>query len=184
MAAPVLSHLVLNTANYEAMKRWYLVVLEATIGVESSTHSACFLRTDETHHRLGLFNVAQTDDSHSMAQPGSQGPSVARLNHFAFEHPTLEKLFETHVRLADAGVNPVISLNHGPTMSMYYQDPDNNTVELFYDSGYTEEQLIEHFAGGDRYVLGGIPFDPAELMKRLGDGEAVAELIAWAPQGQ
>ena len=181
MAAPVLSHLVVNTANYEAMKEWYLVVLEAAIGVETSTHSACFLRTDENHHRIGLFNVAETDDSNSVAQPGSKGPSVARLNHFAFEHPTLAKLFEAHVRLADAGIKPGICLNHGPTMSMYYQDPDKNTVELFYDNGYTEEQLTAHFAGGDHYVVGGIPFDPAELLKRLGNGEAVATLTAWSP---
>jgi hypothetical protein len=49
-----------------------------------------------------MFNVAETDDSNSMAQPGSQGPSFARLNHFAFEYPTLEELFELHARLADA----------------------------------------------------------------------------------
>jgi catechol-2,3-dioxygenase len=184
MPAPVLSHLVVNTANYEAMKEWYLVVLEATIGVETSTHSACFLRTDETHHRLGLFNVAETDDSNSMAQPGSRGPSLARLNHFAFEYPTLAILFEAHARLADTGVNPVISLNHGPTMSVYYQDPDKNTVELFYDTGYTEERLIEFFAGGDRYVVGGIPFDPADLRKRLIGGEALATLTAWSPRDE
>ena len=184
MPAPVLSHLVLNTANYEAMKEWYLVVLEATIGVETSTHSACFLRTDETHHRLGMFNVAETNDSNSMAQPGSRGPSVARLNHFAFEYPTLEKLFATHTRLAETGINPGICLNHGPTMSMYYQDPDKNTVELFYDTGYTEEQLIEFFAGGDRYVVGGIPFNPVELLGRLSDGEAIATLTAWAPRDE
>jgi len=59
MVSPILSHLVVNTSNYEAMKRWYLNVLEAEIGVETSDHSACFLRTDENNHRVGMFNVAK-----------------------------------------------------------------------------------------------------------------------------
>jgi catechol-2,3-dioxygenase len=178
MASPVLSHLVVNTSNYEPMKQWYLTVLEAEIGVESPTHSACFLRTDQNHHRLGLFNVAETDRSGSMAQPGSQGPSVARLNHFAFEYPTLHKLFDAHAHLADLAVTPRIALNHGPTMSIYYQDPDQNTVELFYDNGYTEERLIEFFEAG--HVLDGIPFDPAELAKELDGGKSIAEVTAWS----
>ncbi|MCU1665876.1 MAG: hypothetical protein JWR58_5941, partial [Pseudonocardia sp.] len=34
MTPPMISHLVVNTSNYEAMKQWYLRVLEAEIGVE------------------------------------------------------------------------------------------------------------------------------------------------------
>ena len=48
MASPKISHLILNTANYEAMKQWYLDVFEATIGVETSDHSACFQETQLT----------------------------------------------------------------------------------------------------------------------------------------
>ena len=73
-------------------------------------------------------------------------------------------------------------MNHGPTMSMYYEDPGRNTVELYYDTRYTEEQITEFYAGGDRYVLSAIPFDPAELLKRLRGGTAVAELVAWVPR--
>ena len=84
-----------------------------------------------------------------------------------------------HARLADSAINPRIALNHGPTMSIYYQDPDQNTVELFYDNGYTEERLIEFFAAG--HVLDGIPFDPAALAKQLDNGRSIAELTAWSP---
>src|SRR5882762_5744978 len=77
MTPPKISHLVVNTSNYEAMKRWYLNVLEAEIGVETSDHSACFLRTDENNHRVGMFNVAKTDDSVSIAPPGFNGAAVS-----------------------------------------------------------------------------------------------------------
>jgi len=184
MAPPKLAHLVVNTSNYEVMKQWYINVLEATIGVETTDHSACFLRTDESHHRLGMFNVAKTDESVSMAQPGSDIGSVARLNHFAFEYPTLAGLFETHARLAESSTTPTICLNHGPTMSMYYEDPDKNTIELYYDSGYTEDDMVAFYAGGDRYIMSPTPFDPTELRKQLHSGKSVAELIAWSPPSE
>ena len=181
MTSPKISHLVFNTANYEAMKQWYLDVFEAKIGVETSDHTACFLQTDEHHHRIGMFNVAKTDESKAMTAPGSGDTSaLARLNHFAFEYPTLAELFETYERLAGSSILPAVSMNHGPTMSVYYQDPDRNVVELFYDAQYSQEQLAEFYAGGDRYVLSAIPFDPAKKLGELRAGKTVAVLTAWS----
>jgi len=31
-------------------------------------------------------------------------------------------------------------------------DPDKNTVELFYDTSYTEEQIVEWYGGGESYA--------------------------------
>jgi catechol-2,3-dioxygenase len=182
MASPRLSHLVLNTSNYEATKQWYLEVLEATVGVETTGHTACFLRTDGSHHRIGMFKVTDTDGSPAMTAPGSTDGTKARVNHFAFEYPTLKELLETHERLAVSAIVPRICLNHGPTMSMYYEDPSRNTVELYYDTKYTEEQIAEFYAGGDQYVLGSIPFDPVEVFKDIRGGKTVAEVTDWAPR--
>jgi catechol-2,3-dioxygenase len=182
VTTPKLAHLILNTNNYEATKKWYLEVLEATIGVETSEHTACFLRIDDSHHRIGMFKVAGTDESPSIAEPGSTEGVKGRVNHFAFEYSTLKDLLETHERLARSAILPTICLNHGPTMSMYYQDPSKNGVELYFDSGYDEEQITAFYQGGDRYVLGARPFDPAATLKELRDGKPVAELIAWAPR--
>lgn len=182
MASPKLAHLILNSSNYEATKQWYLEVLDATIGVETEDHSACFLRTDEAHHRIGMFNVIKADDSVAQSEPGAGGDAVhSRLNHFSFEYPTLLALVETHGRLVESGIRPTMCLNHGPTMSMYYQDPDGNAVELFYDTAYSEEQIVEFYAGGDRYVRSATRFEPADALRGLRAGRTVAELTAWAP---
>jgi catechol-2,3-dioxygenase len=180
VASPKLAHLILNTSNYEATKQWYLEVLEATIGVETTNHSACFLRTDDSHHRIGMFQVAETDDSPSYTAPGSTDGRKGRVNHFAFEYPSLRELLEKYERLTESAIVPTICFNHGPTMSMYYADPNKNTVELYYDTEYSEEQIAAFYAGGDQYVLGAIPFDPAATLKELRDGKSVAELIAWS----
>jgi catechol-2,3-dioxygenase len=183
MTSPTLAHVILNTSNYEETKEWYLEVLNATIGVETSAHTACFLRTDETHHRIGMFNVNKADDSLAQSEPGAGGDVLhSRLNHFAFEYPTLAGMLETHQRIAKSSITPSMCLNHGPTMSMYYEDPDHNAVELFYDNKFSEEEIVAFYEGGDDHVLAPIRFDPAELLQQLRAGTSVAELTAWSPR--
>ncbi|MFD4558927.1 VOC family protein [Streptomyces sp. NPDC058469] len=182
MPSPKLAHVILNTSNFETVKNWYMQVLEATVGVETSDHSVCFLRTDESHHRFGIFKAAKIDDSTAVVPPGvDELIQQSRLHHFSFEHPTLPELLDAHIRLVDVGIVPTMCLNHGPTISMYYTDPDKNVVELFFDTAYTEEQIVEFYAGGDGNAFGATPFDPAEMLQGLLGGKSVAELIAWSP---
>ena len=42
-------------------------------------------------------------------------------------------------RLKGEGIEPYWCLNHGPTTSMYYKDPDGNKVELQIDNFDTDE---------------------------------------------
>jgi catechol-2,3-dioxygenase len=182
MASPTLAHLILNTSNYDAMKKWYMCVLDATIGVEIGGEAGCFLRIDESHHRIGMFKVENADTSEGLAHPGAPDPtSKSRLNHFSFEYPTLEDLLETHARLAKEGINPAECLNHGPTVSMYFPDPDKNTIELFYDAKYTEDQIVEWYGGGESYAMGAVGFDPAAMLSELQDGKSTEELTTWTP---
>ena len=182
MASPTLAHVILNTSNYDSMKDWYINVLDATIGVEIGGGAGCFLRIDESHHRIGMFKVANADSSEGLAHPGAPDPTPkSRLNHFSFEYATLDDLLQTHARLDKEGISPAECLNHGPTVSMYFPDPDNNTIELFYDSNYSEEQIVEWYAGGESYAMGAVPFDPAAMLTALQDGKTTEELIAWAP---
>ncbi|MFE1961574.1 VOC family protein [Streptomyces sp. NPDC059479] len=182
MPSPKLAHIILNTSNFEAVKNWYLHVLEATVGIETPDHSACFLRTDESHHRFGIFQAAEIDDSTAVVPPGvDEHIKQSRLNHFSFEYPTLAELLDAHARIAEADIVPMMCLNHGPTVSLYYTDPDKNAVELFWDAAYTEEQIVEFYAGGASNAYGATPFDPAEMLQGLRSGKSVAELTAWIP---
>jgi catechol-2,3-dioxygenase len=185
VVAPKLAHLILNTSNYDAMKQWYLQVFDATVGVEIPGPAGCFLRIDDSHHRIGMFKVANADGSGADAMPGSPDPaSKSRLNHFSFEYPTLADLLETHARVAKDEIYPGECLNHGPTMSIYYHDPDSNMIELFYDNKYSEEQIVEWYGGGPSYVQSATTFDPATTLAELHRGTSVAELTAWSPPHQ
>ena len=63
-------------------------------------------------------------------------------------------------------------INHGPTTSMYYADPDGNNVELQIDNFETPDEATEFFES-DTFAENpvGVLFDPDELVGRFEAGE-------------
>ena len=68
-------------------------------------------------------------------------------------------------------------INHGPTTSIYYEDPDGNRLEFQSDNFDTREQL-QDFALSMEFDKNpiGVNFDPAVLLAKLEAGVPVAEL--------
>jgi hypothetical protein len=89
--------------------------------------SAAWVTNDKANHRIGLIAIPQLVKD-------AQRSIHVRLQHTAFEYKSLDELLETYVRLKKAGIAPLLSADHGPTTSMYYEDPDGNSVELFVDN--------------------------------------------------
>ena len=88
------------------------------------------------------------------------------------------ELLGNYERLAARGIRPFRSINHGPTTSMYYVDPDGNRVELQIDNFATAEEgqawmLSPAF---DRNPIG-VEFEPDDLVRRFHAGVPVAELV-------
>jgi catechol 2,3-dioxygenase len=82
---------------------------------------------ERTHRRIGLIAIPQlTEDA--------QRSGHVRLQHIAYEYNSLDQLLDTYVRLKETGITPLLSADHGATTSMYYSDPDGNSVELFVDN--------------------------------------------------
>ena len=72
---------------------------------------------------------------------------------------------------------PYWTINHGPTISMYYKDPDGNRLELQYDVFERPEQVQAFFAGGayeENFI--GVKFDPQDLLTRYEAGEPLQQL--------
>ena len=103
--------------------------------------------------------------------------------HVAFTFDTLNDLLEAYKQRKALGIYPFWCVNHGPTTSIYYHDPDGNTVETEYDNLDTE--------GADAYVASeayrinpiGVDFDPEELIRRMDAGEPLKELIKRPESG-
>jgi catechol 2,3-dioxygenase-like lactoylglutathione lyase family enzyme len=162
-----LAHVVLRVSDLPISRAWYLKVLEGWPAFENEM--ICFLTYDDEHHRIGL-----------LAEPNFQNPGDAQsLSHIAFTYASLGELLATYKRLASEGITPFWTINHGPTISFYYKDPDGNRLELQYDVFEKNEEVDAYFASGaheENFM--GIIFDPAAMIARFEAGDPLTEITA------
>ena len=162
------AHVVLRTRKLEESIAWYrdLVGMEVVFGNDF----AAFLSYDDEHHRLALVQTPQEQPS---------APGAAGLDHVAYTLRDLGELLGTYRRLAARSILPVWSINHGPTTSLYYQDPDGNRVELQVDNFESAEEANAwmHSGAFEKNPIG-VEFDPEELAARYEQGEAMTVLLA------
>jgi len=162
-----LSHLVLQSANWEQMVAWYKTVLRAKPMFENDVVS--FLTYDEEHHRIMIGRNPN-------ATP--RDPKASGVVHWAYAFDTLADLVDAYVRLKGEGIVPHTCVNHGFTTSFYYHDPDGNEVELAVDNFDNLEEMNAWFATGafDRNYFG-FTVDPEHVLARHREGVADAEIF-------
>jgi catechol-2,3-dioxygenase len=170
--APVkLAHIVRRTSRFAEMLAWYQTVLGAEI--VHSDRMLAFLTYDDEHHRLAIVAIPGLED---------QQPLAAGTEHVAFTHADLGDLLYTYARLKREGIEPYWCINHGPTTSMYYKDPDQSRVELQVDNFPTAEETNRWIRSGDFAANPiGVVFDPEELLARYRSGEPIEKLVKRPP---
>lgn len=171
VAPTQLAHFVRKTSRLDEMVAWYEVVFEAEAAF--SNEMLAFLTYDEEHHRIAIIAV-----------PGlvSPPPNACGTDHVAFTYASLDDLLHTYKRLNKEGIAPFWSINHGPTTSMYYKDPDGNSIELQIDNFASLEDVDEWFRSGDFEANPiGVVFDPDELVARHEAGIPFRELVQRPP---
>lgn len=169
MASPVkLAHFVLKTGRLKEMVAWYCQLLEAH--VVYANDMLAFITYDEEHHRVAFVATA------AAVQP-TEGHSG--LHHTAFTFGSLDDLLSNYERLKAEELEPYWCVNHGPTTSMYYEDPDGNHVELQIDNFVNDADLDAFFDSGafDANPIG-VTFDPDHLVSRFESGEPFEQLVA------
>lgn len=161
-----LAHVVLRTAKIERARDWYVDVLGCQVMFDGGF--LCFLSYDDEHHRVALVSApdAPTPAGHT------------GLEHVAFTYAGLGDLVSTYRRLAAKNITPFWCINHGPTTSLYYRDPDGNQVELQVDNFDTEDDLNAWFVSG-AFASNpiGVEFDPEELASKFEAGVPAQELL-------
>lgn len=168
-----LAHIVYKTPQLQPMADWYTEVLDAVVVFQDKR--IAFLTYDGEHHRIALIKVPAP-----LRIPGLVWRYYRKfwgLDHVAFTYARLENLIATHRRLADNGIHPVWCINHGPTTSMYYEDPDGHRIELQVDNFDSKEDLMAWLAGGefDPNPIG-VEFDPDVLERQLATGIPIDSL--------
>jgi len=166
-----LAHVVRRTSRLAEMIAWYEAVLGAA--VVHSDDMLAFLTYDDEHHRIAIAQLPGLEEQPALA---------AGTDHIAFTYADFGDLLYTYERLRRAGIQPFWCINHGPTTSMYYKDPDGNKVELQVDNFPSTEETNRWMRSGEFAANPiGVVFDPENLVARYRAGEPLATLVVRPP---
>jgi catechol-2,3-dioxygenase len=161
------AHAVFLTRRYAEMVEWWKELLQAEIAFANPRLT--FMTYDDEHHRIAIANVPNLSERPA----GAEG-----LDHVAYTFGSLGELLYTYRRLGARGIQPVWCVNHGPTTSMYYRDPDGNKAELQVDNFPDVASLNAWFRSG-AFAQNpiGVDFDPEKLLAKWLDGVPESELV-------
>ena len=167
IAPALFAHFVLRSANAAPMIEWYRAVL--AMRIVHRDDFICFLTYDDKHHRLAIVNIAGLQ----APEPRSWG-----LAHVAYTFANLGQLLATWRRLKALGIEPYRPIHHGPTVSLYYSDPDGNSVELQVDAYATKAEAAAYFLTDSfRKNPIGVAFDPEAMAAAYEAGTPEADLL-------
>lgn len=137
-----LGHINIYVRNAAESQKWYEDILGLHTYDLVPGRAAFMSANKDESHEIALVEVGE---SASGPQPGQVG-----LNHMAWRMDNLEDLKEFYNRLEEKQV-PMRTADHGISLGIYFQDPDGNGIEVYYEAPraewYRQERLFLH---GDR----------------------------------
>ena len=121
------SHAVLNVRDQDKMLDFYTNVLGFAITdrgpIAEGASEIIFMSQDpDEHHQLAMVQFKQDENP------------VNSLNHFAFRVESFDDLKNLHTELDTKKGIKVTPLSHGNTLSIYFNDPEGNGIEVFWDT--------------------------------------------------
>ena len=122
-----LSHAVLYVSNEELMEDFYTNVLGFQVTdrgpLEPGGRDVIFMSQDpEEHHQLGLYAVRPNEE-----------PSNT-INHIAWRVDKFEDVQNLRRKLEPMEGIEIHPLTHGNALSIYFNDPEGNGLEVFWDT--------------------------------------------------
>ena len=127
-----LGHVGLYCNDLETMRDFYARVLGLRISDEDLDRGICFLSAapDAEHHELALVRAKDpTQKTHNVQQ-------------VSFKVGSLDDVRAFYHRLQDASVKIDRTVTHGIACSVYFYDPEDNRIELYYTTPYKIRQPL------------------------------------------
>lgn len=124
--APNLSHVGVSCFDIDRMVDFYTAVFDLQLTDQGPGHTFPFMlaflssRPDQ-HHQLAL----------AQNRPAGAPSTVMQLS---FKVHSLDALREARRRALAHGASRLRNLNHGNALSIYFQDVEDNTVEVYLDT--------------------------------------------------
>jgi len=174
---PRLHHVSIKTRDVQAIVDWYELVIGSRVMFRFD--GGAWITNDDANHRMAIFTAPSfVDDDERLTRTG--------LHHIGYEYPNLDDLLATYVRLKAGGVLPGACLDHGPSTSFYYFDPDGNGVELQADNYGSWEKSSDFVLHDPRFRADpiGKPVNPDLMVAARDQGMSAAEIHERAYRGE
>jgi catechol-2,3-dioxygenase len=165
-----LHHVTFKTNRLDEMVEFYGVLTGHQPVYRGESFAA--ITFDQANHRIALLALAPW-----MELPPEQAAGTTGLHHVAYEYDSLDELLHTYLRVKRAGIEPEWTVNHGPTLSFYYRDPDGNGIELQVDNcGHDLERWKEITTGPFQQNQMGINVNVEKLVEARSRGVSEEEI--------
>ena len=122
-----LGHVLLRVLDLDRSKKFYGEVLGFKILEEDPEHGGTFMALEGQSHAIDLFQVKDADAALR------QTPGVRGLGHIAFRVESEEDLKDAYASLRQNGVEITRTIDHVSQKSIYFNDPDGNTLEIYFE---------------------------------------------------
>ncbi len=129
-----IGHVLLRVADLERSRKFYTEVLGFEVMEQDPEHGGLFMALAGHAHTLDLFPAREPE-----APPRAAG--APGLGHVAFRVGSEAALREAYFALGDHGVTITRAVDHVSQRSIYFQDPDGNTLEIYYEAPDAREQF-------------------------------------------
>ena len=126
VSRPTLSHFGIYVTDVEKMVHFYktvfgLVENDRGMGKTFKAPLIFLSATPDQHHQLVIAGGRPADANFS---------TVMQLS---FAVPSIQHLRDLRDQAVSLGATKVLPLNHGNALSVYFADPEGNTVEIYID---------------------------------------------------
>ena len=177
-------HIAFKTTNYKNMINFY----KNLFGCEPLYQSdlITFLAYDDEHHRIAIANTSDVLNKLNFIQKivmklkiflNKNIPSIEGLDHISYRINPIEKWFDFYFKAKERGLSPLWTVNHGWISGIYYRDPDNNLVEVFFEHFSTAEEFKENISPDFEDEPIGTNMDIEVLYEMFKSGAGFSELI-------
>jgi catechol-2,3-dioxygenase len=122
-----IGHVLLRVLDLQRSRRFYSDVLGFRVLEEDPEHGGTFMALEGQSHAIDLVPVTDTEAAER------QTPGVRGLGHIAFRVESEAALKDAYAALQAHGVEIARTIDHVSQKSIYFHDPDGNTLEIYYE---------------------------------------------------
>ena len=122
-----IGHVLLRVRDVERSKKFYTSVLGFEVTEEDPEHGGIFMALEGHAHTLDLFPVQDVEAAER------HPPGLIGVRHVAFRVSSDEALRDAYDTLIEHGVKITRAVDHVSQKSIYFHDPDDNLLEIYYE---------------------------------------------------